>query len=46
MTVGAEHILYCPYELAYGAQSVSIIKPYSALVFKVKLFKIDGKDEL
>jgi FKBP-type peptidyl-prolyl cis-trans isomerase len=46
MTIGSKYELYCPQELAYGSSSMSIIKPYSTLVFTVELFKIDGKDEL
>ena len=46
-TIGAKLELICPSEIAYGAQSMSIIKPHSTLIFNVELFAINGKkDEL
>ncbi|MBQ9357512.1 MAG: FKBP-type peptidyl-prolyl cis-trans isomerase [Prevotella sp.] len=41
MPVGSEWEIYIPQELAYGAQQAGpVIKPFSALVFKVKLLEI------
>lgn len=40
MQVGAEWELYIPQELAYGAQELGTIKPFSALIFKVQLLGI------
>ena len=37
MKVGAEWIVYIPWDQAYGAQESGPIPPYSALTFKVKL---------
>ena len=37
MKVGAEWIVYIPWNQAYGAQEQGPIPPYSALTFKVKL---------
>ena len=37
MKVGAEWIVYIPWNQAYGAQESGPIPPYSALTFKVKL---------
>ena len=37
MKVGAEWIVYIPWDQAYGAQESGPIPPYSALIFKVKL---------
>jgi FKBP-type peptidyl-prolyl cis-trans isomerase FklB len=41
MPVGSEWEIYIPQELAYGSQQAGpVIKPFSALVFKVKLLEI------
>lgn len=40
MPVGSKWILYIPYELAYGAQEVGPIKPFSNLVFEIDLVGI------
>ena len=42
MPVGSEWELYIPYQLAYGDRETGKdIKPYSALIFKVKLHEIE-----
>ncbi len=41
MPVGSEWELYIPQELAYGPQDQGTIKPFSALIFKVKLVGIE-----
>lgn len=41
MPVGSKWILYIPQQLAYGAQQVSIIPPFSTLVFEVELISIE-----
>ena len=42
MPVGSEWELYIPYQLAYGENEAGkTIKPYSALIFKVKLHGIE-----
>ena len=42
MPVGSEWELYIPYQLAYGEREAGqTIKPYSALIFKVKLHGIE-----
>ena len=40
MKVGAEWIVYIPWDQAYGAQVNGPIPPYSALTFKVKLVSV------
>lgn len=40
MKVGAEWIIYIPWNQAYGAQASGPIPPYSALTFKVKLVSV------
>lgn len=41
MPVGSEWEIYIPQELAYGSQQAGpMIKPFSALIFKVKLLEI------
>lgn len=40
MPVGSEWEIYIPQNLAYGAQDRNVIKPFSALIFKVKLLDI------
>lgn len=40
MPVGSEWELYIPQDLAYGPQDQGEIKPYSTLIFKVKLVDI------
>ena len=43
--VGAEWTIYIPYDQAYQAQESGKIKPFSALIFKVKAIKIVEKEE-
>jgi FKBP-type peptidyl-prolyl cis-trans isomerase FklB len=45
MKEGSEYELYVPYELGYGDRSAGDIKPYSALIFKVKLLKVLPKEK-
>ena len=40
MPVGSEWEIYVPQELAYGSREMGKIKPFSALIFKVKLLDI------
>ena len=40
MKVGAEWIVYIPWDQAYGAQEQGPIPPYSALTFKIKLISV------
>ncbi len=40
MKEGSEWELYIPYDLAYGDRATGDIKPFSALIFKVKLLKV------
>ena len=37
MPQGSEWELYVPYDQAYGNRDMGEIKPYSALIFKIKL---------
>ena len=43
MPVGSEWELYIPQELAYGSRNTGQIKPFSALIFNVKLLDIVEK---
>ena len=43
MTEGSEYEFFIPQELAYGARDMGNIKPYSALIFKVKLIEVVKK---
>lgn len=43
MPVGSTWELYIPQELAYGSRAAGSIKPYSTLIFKVELVKVDRK---
>ena len=45
MPVGSVWELYIPQELAYGSRAAGQIKPYSTLIFKVELVKIDRKQQ-
>ena len=45
MPAGSTWMLYIPQELAYGSRAAGQIKPYSTLIFKVELVKIDRKQE-
>lgn len=45
MPVGSVWELYIPQELAYGSRAAGQIKPYSTLIFKVELVKIDRKEQ-
>ena len=40
MPVGSEWEIYVPQNLAYGAQNMGTIKPFSTLIFKVKLIEV------
>lgn len=41
MPVGSKWKLYIPYNLAYGAQSMGVITPFSNLIFEVELIGIE-----
>lgn|SRR5574344_662761 len=41
MPVGSTWEIYIPQELAYGEREAGAIKPYSVLIFKVELLKIE-----
>lgn len=45
MPTGSTWMLYIPQELAYGSRAAGQIKPYSTLIFKVELVKIDRKQQ-
>ena len=45
MPGGSTWMLYIPQELAYGSRAAGQIKPYSTLIFKVELVKIDRKQQ-
>ena len=40
MPVGSEWEIYIPYDQAYGDKEYSTIPPYSALIFKIKLYSV------
>jgi len=40
MKKGGEYMLYVPYELGYGFQGSGNIRPYTALVFQIKLVNV------
>ena len=40
MKEGSKYRFYIPYYLAYGSRGVSIIPPYSALIFDVELIEV------
>lgn len=42
MPQGSEWELYVPYDQAYGNRDMGEIKPYSALIFKIKLVNVDS----
>ncbi|MBP5360435.1 MAG: FKBP-type peptidyl-prolyl cis-trans isomerase [Bacteroidaceae bacterium] len=42
MPQGSEWELYVPYDQAYGNRDMGEIKPYSALIFKIKLVNADS----
>ncbi|NOZ34342.1 MAG: FKBP-type peptidyl-prolyl cis-trans isomerase [Chlorobi bacterium] len=44
MKEGSEYELYVPYDLAYGDRAAGSIKPFSTLIFKVKLIKVLPKE--
>lgn len=41
MPVGSEWMVYIPQELAYGERETGLIKPFSALTFKIQLISIE-----
>lgn len=43
MPEGSEYIFYIPQELAYGEAAAGSIKPYSILIFDVKLLKVKNE---
>lgn len=43
MPAGSVWEVYIPQELAYGEREQGQIKPYSPLVFKIELIKVNGK---
>ena len=40
MKVGSQYRFFIPYYLAYGDRQVSIILPYSTLIFNVELIEV------
>lgn len=40
MPAGSKYVFYIPENLAYGAQAMGTIKPYSTLIFEVELFSV------
>ena len=45
MKEGSKYRFYIPYDLAYGSHQVSIILPYSALIFDVELMEVKPVSE-
>ena len=45
MPAGSTWMLYIPQELGYGSRAAGKIKPYSTLIFKVEVVKIEKKQE-
>lgn len=45
MPAGSTWMLYIPQELGYGSRAAGKIKPYSTLIFKVEVVKIDKHEE-
>jgi len=43
MPAGSVWEVYIPQDLAYGEREQNIIKPFSALVFKIELLEVNGK---
>ena len=43
MPAGSVWEVYIPQELAYGERELNIIKPFSALIFKMELIEVDSK---
>ena len=43
MPAGSIWEVYIPQELAYGEREQNIIKPFSALIFKIELLEVNGK---
>ena len=43
MPAGSVWEVYIPQELAYGEREQNIIKPFSALIFKIELLEVNGK---
>ena len=43
MPGGSVWEVYIPQELAYGEREMNIIKPFSALIFKMELIEVDSK---
>ena len=43
MPAGSIWEVYIPQELAYGEREQNIIKPFSALIFKIELLEVNPK---
>ena len=43
MQEGSEYIFYLPQDLGYGEQEAGAIKPYSTMIFDVKLLKVKNE---
>ena len=43
MPAGSVWEVYIPQELAYGEREQNVIKPFSALIFKIELLEVNGK---
>jgi FKBP-type peptidyl-prolyl cis-trans isomerase 2 len=43
MQEGSEYIFYIPQDLGYGEQEAGAIKPYSTMIFDVKLLKVKNE---
>ena len=43
MPAGSVWEVYIPQQLAYGEREQGQIKPFSALIFKIELVKVNGK---
>ena len=43
MPAGSVWEVYIPQDLAYGEREQNIIKPFSALIFKIELLEVNGK---
>ena len=43
MPAGSVWEVYIPQDLAYGEREQNVIKPFSALIFKIELLEVNGK---